>query len=42
MLLNVVADGGTAYKNIFNVVKAFRSSGFESILFVTIGENAGK
>lgn len=42
VLLNVIADESVSYKMIFNVVKVFRRSGFESILFVTIGENAKK
>lgn len=37
-LLNVVADKNTPYKNIFAVVKLYRQAGFDSVLFVTLGE----
>lgn len=42
LLLNVVADWQVNYKTIYDVVKVFRESGFESVLFVTVGENIGK
>lgn len=38
VLLNVVADETTSYKDIFDVVAVFRKAGFESILFVALGK----
>lgn len=35
---NVVADAKVSYRNIFNVVKALRQAGFQSILFIAEGE----
>ncbi|OFZ56636.1 MAG: hypothetical protein A2428_05285 [Bdellovibrionales bacterium RIFOXYC1_FULL_54_43] len=42
VLLNVIADRETPYENIFNVVKIFRKSGFETLLFVAAGEERNK
>ena len=36
-LLNVVADRETPYKEVFDVVRVFRSSGFQTLLFVASG-----
>lgn len=35
ILLNVIADQKTPYQKIFDVVRVFRESGFEALLFVT-------
>ncbi len=37
VLLNVIADKKTPYKNIFDVVAVFREAGFHSMLFVARG-----
>lgn len=37
VLLNVIADQSTPYRDIFDVMKVFRGAGFESILFVAEG-----
>jgi biopolymer transport protein ExbD len=37
-LLNIIADGEAAYRDIFEVVKLFREEGFETLLFVATGE----
>ena len=36
--INVVADAGTPYKTVFNVVKVLRLSGFQSVLFIAEGD----
>jgi biopolymer transport protein ExbD len=38
VLMNVLADRETSYKDIFEVVTVFRSLGIESILFVAQGD----
>lgn len=38
VLLNVIADKGTPYKDIFDVVGVFREAGFQSLLFVARGK----
>lgn len=38
VLLNVVADETTPYRDIFDVVAVFRKAGFDSILFVAMGK----
>ncbi|OFZ18778.1 MAG: hypothetical protein A2X94_06160 [Bdellovibrionales bacterium GWB1_55_8] len=37
VLLSVVADAETPYRDIFNVVKVMRESGFEAMLFIASG-----
>ncbi|MCM2323816.1 MAG: biopolymer transporter ExbD [Oligoflexia bacterium] len=37
-LLNVIADQATPYDQVFNVIRVFREAGFESMLFVAMGE----
>lgn len=34
VLLNLIADQKTPYRDIFDVMKVFRESGFQSILFI--------
>ncbi|MCM2280051.1 MAG: biopolymer transporter ExbD [Oligoflexia bacterium] len=41
-LLNVIADQETPYEDIFGVVRVFRESGFEAMLFVALGEETQK
>ena len=41
LMLNVIADKNAEYRDIFDVVKVFRSEGFESLLFVAMGEGPG-
>lgn len=38
LLLNVMADSATPYEHIFDVAKFFRQRGFETLLFVAVGE----
>lgn len=38
VLLNVVADQATSYRDLYDVVKVFREAGFESLLFVASGD----
>lgn len=37
-LLNIVADSQTSYRDIFDVLRFYRDSGFQSILFVASGD----
>lgn len=37
-LLNIVADARTPYRDVFDVLRFYRDSGFQSILFVATGE----
>lgn len=37
-LLNIVADAATPYRDIFDVLRFYRDSGFQSILFVASGD----
>lgn len=39
--LNIIADQNTPYRDIFDVVLAFRKAGFSSILFVATGQTSG-
>lgn len=39
LLLNVIADRATPYRDIYDVVKVFRMEGFESLLFIAMGES---
>jgi biopolymer transport protein ExbD len=41
-LLNIIADGEAAYRDIFDVVKLFREEGFETLLFVAMGEGKSR
>ncbi len=38
ILVNFIADKATPYKEVFDVIKFFRESGFQSILFVAQGK----
>jgi biopolymer transport protein ExbD len=38
ILLSVVADQKTPYADIFDVVRVFRSAGFETLLFIAMNE----
>lgn len=38
VLINVIADKATPYSDIFDVVKVFRESGFQSMLFIAQGK----
>ncbi len=38
VLLNIVADQATPYRDLFDVIKVFRESGFQSLLFVAAGD----
>jgi biopolymer transport protein ExbD len=40
--LNILADQGTPYQDVYDVVAAFRKIGFNSILFVAQGEGVKK
>jgi biopolymer transport protein ExbD len=40
IMLNVVSDEGTPYRDVFNAVKLFREAGFTSVLFVATAEKA--
>jgi biopolymer transport protein ExbD len=37
-MLNIIADRTTPYQDIFDVVRVFRDSGFNTLLFVAVGE----
>jgi biopolymer transport protein ExbD len=37
LLLNVIADRATPYRQIFDVIRLFREAGFETLLFVAAG-----
>lgn len=37
-LLNIVADSSTSYRDIFDVLRFYRDSGFQSILFLATGD----
>ena len=37
VLLNVMADRQTPYRDIFDTVRVFRETGFETLLFVATG-----
>lgn len=37
-LLNIVADATTPYKDVYDVLRFYRDSGFQSILFVATGD----
>lgn len=39
VLLNVIADQTTPYSEVFDVIRSFREAGFETLLFVALGEN---
>lgn len=39
--LHVIADRSTPYRDIFDTVKVFRESGFESVLFLATGPEGG-
>jgi biopolymer transport protein ExbD len=38
MLLNVIADRTTPYRDIFDVIRVFRKAGFQSMLFISQGK----
>lgn len=38
VFLNIIADASTPYADVFDVVRVFRESGFEGMLFVAAGE----
>ena len=38
VLINVIADKTTPYRDIFEVIKVFRESGFQSMLFIAQGK----
>lgn len=38
VLINVIADKTTPYSDIFDVIKVFRESGFQSMLFIAQGK----
>lgn len=37
-LLNIVADANTPYRDVYDVLRFYRDSGFQSILFVAVGD----
>lgn len=37
-LLNIVADSSTPYRDVYDVLRFYRDSGFQSILFVAVGD----
>jgi biopolymer transport protein ExbD len=41
-LLNVIADRDAKYPDVFEVIRVFREAGFETLLFVAMGESLTK
>jgi biopolymer transport protein ExbD len=37
-MLNIIADRETPYQDVFDVVRVFREAGFNTLLFVAVGE----
>jgi biopolymer transport protein ExbD len=38
VLLNIIADAKTPYRDIFDVIRVFRTAGFQSVLFIAQGK----